>query len=95
MKFGPGSDFFNPLVSPFGCITSHWYLWCCSMIMWSIRRRTMPLGPLGLPWICNRHQMPTVKPWRMFAKWNEQYSPVMSIFLRRTPVIGDYSPVLA
>ncbi|KAH7912492.1 cytochrome P450 [Hygrophoropsis aurantiaca] len=47
----------------------------------------MPPGPLGLPWIGNKHQMPALKPWRKFADWNKQYGPVMSIFLGRTPVI--------
>ncbi|KIJ63674.1 hypothetical protein HYDPIDRAFT_175981 [Hydnomerulius pinastri MD-312] len=47
----------------------------------------MPPGPLGLPWIGNRYQMPALKPWRKFAEWNRQYGPVMSIFLGRTPVV--------
>lgn len=58
-----------------------------SAVTWFIRRRSMPPGPVGLPWIGNRHQLPAVKPWRKFAEWNGEYGPVVSLFLGRTPVI--------
>ncbi|GLB41499.1 putative cytochrome p450 [Lyophyllum shimeji] len=47
----------------------------------------MPPGPLGIPIVGNRHQLPAIKPWRKFAEWNKQYGPVVSIFLGSTPVI--------
>ena len=33
----------------------------------------MPPGPLGLPFIGNKHQMPAVKPWRHFEKLNKHF----------------------
>ncbi|TFK32108.1 cytochrome P450 [Crucibulum laeve] len=47
----------------------------------------MPPGPLGLPWIGNRHELPAIKPWKKFAEWSKRYGPVTSIFLGSTPVI--------
>lgn len=48
------------------------------LILWGsgslyARRRRMPPGPKGLPFVGNKHQVPSIKPWRMFKKWNEQY----------------------
>ncbi|EKM78384.1 hypothetical protein AGABI1DRAFT_41945 [Agaricus bisporus var. burnettii JB137-S8] len=47
----------------------------------------MPPGPLGLPWIGNRSQVPSFKPWIKFAEWNKEYGPVSSIMLGSTPTI--------
>ncbi|TFY79497.1 hypothetical protein EWM64_g4512 [Hericium alpestre] len=58
-----------------------------AFIDYAARRRRMPPGPLGLPWVGNRHQVPSIKPWRQFAKWNRQYGSVVSLFLGRTPVL--------
>ena len=47
-----------------------------------VRKRRMPPGPKGLPFVGNKHQVPPIKPWRMFKKWNDQYGQcwVYSIF---------------
>lgn len=37
------------------------------------RRKRMPPGPMGLPWIGNKNQVPAIKPWRKFKEWNKQY----------------------
>ncbi|TFY71792.1 hypothetical protein EVG20_g1219 [Dentipellis fragilis] len=58
-----------------------------TFIDYAARRRKMPPGPRGVPWIGNRHQVPSIKPWRKFAQWNREYGPVTSLFLGRTPVI--------
>ncbi|KAF9467168.1 cytochrome P450 [Collybia nuda] len=58
-----------------------------SVIRWWSRRKSMPPGPLGIPLIGNRFQLPAVKPWRKFAEWNRQYGPVVSLFLGSSPVI--------
>ncbi|KAF8153047.1 cytochrome P450 [Crassisporium funariophilum] len=57
------------------------------LMKWYRLRKMMPPGPLGLPLIGNRHQLPADKPWRKFADWNRKYGPVSSILLGSTPVI--------
>ncbi|KAF4613090.1 hypothetical protein D9613_011043 [Agrocybe pediades] len=57
------------------------------VMKWYRLRKIMPPGPLGLPFIGNKYQLPAVKPWKKFAEWNKQYGPVTSIFLGSTPVI--------
>ncbi|KAI1792390.1 cytochrome P450 [Ganoderma leucocontextum] len=52
-----------------------------------VQRRNMPPGPRGFPFIGNKHQVPSIKPWRKFANWNKQYGPVVSLHLGNTPVI--------
>ncbi|KAI0718569.1 cytochrome P450 [Cerioporus squamosus] len=52
-----------------------------------LRRRKMPPGPRGLPLVGNKHQVPSIKPWRKFAEWSKQYGPVFSLHLGSTPVI--------
>ena len=61
------------------------------LLRWYNLRKSMPPGPLGLPWVGNRHQLPDIRPWVKFAEWNKQYGPVASIFLGSTPVISRSS----
>ena len=37
------------------------------------KRFRMPPGPVGVPLLGNKHQMPAVKPWVKFAELNKQY----------------------
>ena len=37
------------------------------------RKQNMPPGPRGLPFIGNKHQVPSIKPWHKFAEWNKKY----------------------
>ncbi|KAI0080439.1 cytochrome P450 [Panus rudis PR-1116 ss-1] len=55
------------------------------------RRRRLPPGPRGLPFIGNKHQVPSIKPWRKFEEWNKKYGSVISLHLGKTPVIGMQS----
>ncbi|KAH9474637.1 Cytochrome P450 monooxygenase 58 [Psilocybe cubensis] len=57
------------------------------IMKWYQLRKIMPPGPLGLPFIGNKYQLPAIKPWKKFAEWNTEYGPVTSIFLGSTPVI--------
>ncbi|PPQ77934.1 hypothetical protein CVT25_015409 [Psilocybe cyanescens] len=57
------------------------------IMKWYRLRELMPPGPLGLPLIGNKYQLPAIKPWKKFAEWNKEYGPVTSIFLGSTPVI--------
>ncbi|KAF8153144.1 cytochrome P450 [Crassisporium funariophilum] len=57
-----------------------------SLEMVSLEETHAP-GPLGLPFMGNRHQLPPNKPWRKFAEWSKIYGPVTSFFLGSTPVI--------
>ncbi|KAL4260675.1 cytochrome P450 family protein [Pleurotus pulmonarius] len=65
------------------------------IVRWYQLRKKMPPGPLGLPFIGNSHQVPAVKPWRKFQAWNEQYGPVVSLFLGSTPVVVLGTPQAA
>lgn len=40
---------------------------------WNSKRRRMPPGPKGLPFIGSGYKVPAIKPWRKFAEWNRQY----------------------
>lgn len=44
-----------------------------ALIKWAYLRKTMPPGPLGIPCIGCRHELPAEKPWRKFAEWNRSY----------------------
>ena len=37
------------------------------------KRFRMPPGPVGVPLLGNKHQMPAVKPWVKFAELNKTY----------------------
>lgn len=52
-------------------------------------RKKMPPGPIGLPLVGNKHQMPATKPWRKFEQLNKEYGPVVSLFFGSTPIIGE------
>ncbi|ETW77266.1 cytochrome P450 monooxygenase 29 [Heterobasidion irregulare TC 32-1] len=58
-----------------------------AFVGWNFKRRRMPPGPKGLPFIGSEYQVPSIKPWRKFAEWNRQYGPVVSLFLGSTPVV--------
>lgn len=45
------------------------------VLRWFRLRQLMPPGPLGLPWIGNKNQVPSSKPWVKFEEWNRAYGP--------------------
>ena len=60
----------------------------------------MPPGPRGLPFLGNKHQVPAVKPWRTFAKWNQEYGEHRARAQRSTciarvelPLSADLEPL--
>ncbi|CAA7266208.1 unnamed protein product [Cyclocybe aegerita] len=74
--------FLNHPLTAFTCAYIIYYL-----MKWYRLRKLMPPGPLGLPFIGNKHELPAIKPWKKFAELNKRYGPVTSIFLGDTPVI--------
>jgi hypothetical protein len=48
------------------------YVWW-GVVRWYRLRQIMPPGPLGLPWIGNKNQVPSYKPWQKFEEWNQEY----------------------
>lgn len=57
--------------------------------------KRMPPGPLGLPWIGNRNQVPAIKPWRKFKEWNRQYGGCSSIFNDLSADYAGIGPVVS
>ncbi|KJA23839.1 hypothetical protein HYPSUDRAFT_214889 [Hypholoma sublateritium FD-334 SS-4] len=58
------------------------------LLRWHNLRKSMPPGPLGLPWVGNRYQLPAIRPWIKFAEWNKQYGYKSSFAL----VLGTAQP---
>ncbi|KAI9056287.1 cytochrome P450 [Trametes sanguinea] len=83
-------DFGDAIVSP-RLVINAWIMLLGLALFLTVkqysRRRKMPPGPRGLPLIGNKHQVPSIKPWRKFAEWNREYGPVVSFHLGSTPVI--------
>lgn len=44
-----------------------------AILDWSAKRRRMPPGPRGLPFLGNTYQLRSFMPWKTFAQWNKQY----------------------
>jgi hypothetical protein len=64
-------------------------LFLFNLIRWGYIRKAMPPGPLGVPWLGNKHELPAVKPWRKFAEWNGRYGeePIALRYIRYLSVV--------
>lgn len=47
----------------------------------------MPPGPIPLPFIGNKLQLPRSKPWVQFQEWSKTYGPIYTIWIGRRPTI--------
>ena len=59
-----------------------------SFIHGTRKRLRMPPGPLGVPLLGNKHQMPAVKPWVKFAELNKTYGK--PLVLRSIGCVSSY-----
>lgn len=55
----------------------------------------MPPGPTPLPFIGNKLQLPTSKPWMQFQEWSKTYGPIFTIWIGRKPTIILSDPNIA
>ncbi|KAF2646454.1 cytochrome P450 [Massarina eburnea CBS 473.64] len=55
----------------------------------------MPPGPTPLPFVGNKHQLPSSQPWVQFQKWSKVYGPIFTIWIGRKPTVIISDPVIA
>lgn len=55
----------------------------------------MPPGPIPIPFIGNKHQIPRSKPWLQFEQWSRTYGPIFTIWIGRTPTLILSDPAIA
>jgi cytochrome P450 len=55
----------------------------------------MPPGPTPLPFLGNRLQLPSSKPWIQFQEWSKTYGPIFTIWIGRKPTIVISDPNIA
>ncbi|KAF2099887.1 cytochrome P450 [Rhizodiscina lignyota] len=61
------------------------------IIKWS----RLPPGPLPIPFIGNKFQIPQSKPWVQFEKWSKQYGPIFTLWFGRKPTLVIADPQVA
>lgn len=57
--------------------------------------KRMPPGPPPLPFIGNKHQLPTSQPWHQFAAWSKTYGPIFTLWIGRRPTVILSDPLIA
>ncbi|KAF4306096.1 putative cytochrome p450 protein [Botryosphaeria dothidea] len=57
--------------------------------------KRMPPGPPPLPFIGNKHQLPTSQPWHQFAAWSRTYGPIFTLWIGRRPTVILSDPLIA
>jgi cytochrome P450 len=55
----------------------------------------MPPGPMPLPFLGNKFQLPKSKPWIQFQEWSKVYGPIFTIWIGRKPTIVISDPNIA
>jgi cytochrome P450 len=55
----------------------------------------MPPGPTPLPFLGNKHQLPTKSPWIQFQEWSKIYGPIFTIWIGRKPTVIVSDPIVA
>lgn len=79
--------FFSPRYQPYRKMLHHTDIACIVLALLSIyvltksiakrRGHSLPPGPRGLPIIGNLLDMPIELPWKVFAKWGEEYGTTL------------------
>jgi cytochrome P450 len=55
----------------------------------------MPPGPIPLPFLGNKLQLPKSKPWIQFQEWSKTYGSIFTIWIGRKPTIVISDPNIA
>lgn len=55
----------------------------------------MPAGPMPLPFIGNKFDIPKSHPWIQFQKWSEIYGPIFTLWIGRRPTVIVSDPEIA
>jgi cytochrome P450 len=55
----------------------------------------LPPGPLPLPFVGNKFDIPKAKPWLQFEQWSKKYGPVFTIWIGRIPTLIISDPQVA
>lgn len=55
----------------------------------------LPPGPLPLPFIGNKFDIPKSKPWLQFEQWSKKYGPIFTIWIGRKPTLIISDPQVA
>ncbi|KAL6710489.1 hypothetical protein ACN47E_008537 [Coniothyrium glycines] len=61
--------------------------------VWTWRR--MPPGPMPLPFVGNKFDLPKSKPWIQFQDWSKKYGPIFTIWIGRKPTVVISAPNIA
>lgn len=55
----------------------------------------LPPGPLPLPFIGNKFDIPKSKPWLQFEQWSKKYGPIFTLWIGRKPTLVVSDPQIA
>lgn len=55
----------------------------------------LPPGPIPIPFIGNKFDIPKSQPWVQFQKWSKQYGPIFTLWIGRKPTLIISDPHIA